>query len=292
MNASQPHKAAVIDCHQHFWSLSRGDYHWITPDLIPLDRDFGPADLAPLLQDNAVGRTIAVQAAATIDETRFLLSLADNNDFIAGVVGWVDMESPRAASDIAQLAANPKFKGIRPMARDYRGPEWLCDPAIVPAIESLARHGLRFEALVTVEHLESLRAMMSQYPDLRVVINHAAKPDVRAGWSRAWGDRIADIAANTSAYCKFSGLVTETDTPNSVDSLSPIFDHLLECFGAKRLMWGSDWPVLNLACTYDEWLSTTMTLIQQLNVEDRSRILGRNAVDFYALPTAEPKVLA
>ena len=273
----------MIDSHQHFWALARGDYAWITPELSVLNRDYGPKELADHLNACGIDKTITVQAAPTIEETHYLLSLAGEHDYIAAVIGWVDLESPQAANDIALLAAHPKLKGIRPMARDYRGSDWLSDPILDPALEALTKHGLRFEALAKEPHLASLAAMMDRHRDLPVVINHGAKPDIRSGWSAAWADAVAELAEHTSAYCKFSGLVTETDEPDCIDDIAPVFDHLHKCFGAERLMWGSDWPVLNLVCTYEDWLSMTMQLLEPLSQADRFRIMGGNAAEFYGL---------
>ena len=271
------------DAHQHFWTLVRTDYGWLTTELGPLYRDFQPADLAPLLVDGGIAVTILVQAAPTVEETRHLLRLADHNAWIAGVVGWIDMASGSAANDLAELAEHPKLVGIRPMLQDLADPAWIVQPELATATEALVANGLRFDALVRPDHLPHLLKFLQRHPDLMTVIDHAAKPNIAAGQWQPWADLIAEIAGTTRAYCKLSGLLTEATSAQGYEDIEPYMEHLLAAFGPERLMWGSDWPVLNLAGNYRDWLAMAERFLQRLDQGDREQVLGGTAIRFYGL---------
>lgn len=273
-----------IDSHQHFWSLARGDYGWLTPALAPLYRDFLPADLAPLLADAGVDRTVLVQAAPTVDETRYLLDLAKSGEFIAGVVGWVDMEGgEEAVSLLAELADDSRLVGIRPMIQDIPDPAWITRPALAPVTTTLIELGLCFDALVKPAHLPFLLGHLERYPDLKVVVDHGAKPDIANMAWQPWANGIAAIAERTAACCKVSGLITEAASSQTYEDLVPYLDHLLEAFGPERLIWGSDWPVLNLAGDYAAWHEATGAWLSKLSGDERAGIEGLNAARFYGL---------
>src|SRR5579871_3324633 len=239
-----------VDCHQHFWRLDRGDYGWLTPELGPIHRDFLPGDLAPLIAAAGVTRTVLVQAAPTEAETHFLLSLAEATPFVAGVVGWVDFETRDAVHRIEALAARPGLIGLRPMIQDIVDDRWMLREGVQPALAAMAAEGLTFDALVLPRHLPVLREFLARHPALDVVIDHAAKPDIASGRFDAWARDMRAIAAETRVTCKLSGLVTEAAAGWTVETLRPYVDLLVEAFGADRLMWGSDWPVLNLNASY------------------------------------------
>jgi L-fucono-1,5-lactonase len=283
-----PDETRRIDAHQHFWRLSRGDYDWITPDLRALHRDFGPGDLAPLLAGAGIGATVLVQAAPTVAETRFLLHTAATTTFVAGVVGWVDMAAPGAPEAIAELARDAYLRGIRPMIHDIPDPGWMLGPALGPAFRALVELGLVFDALVRPVHLANLRELLGRHPELRVVIDHGAKPDI-ACWGRApgaraaWAAAMADLARAPGTACKLSGLATEAAPGWSADDLRPYVEHLLECFGPGRLLWGSDWPVVDLAGGYAAWWSATEACLAALSAGDRAKILGGTAARVYGL---------
>ncbi|MCV6605899.1 MAG: amidohydrolase family protein [Porticoccaceae bacterium] len=273
----------MIDSHQHFWQISRGDYRWLTPELTTLYRDFVPADLAPLLAAAGVEKTVLVQAADSEAETHFMLQLAEQTDFIAGVVGWVDMAADDAAERIGQLAKNPYFKGIRPMIQDIADDDWMLRPALNSAFQALLDHDLSFDALVLPKHLPNLLTLLKCYPRLRTVVDHAAKPDIAGDNTDKWRDDIAAIAEHTSACCKVSGLVTEAGERTSQDDIQPYFNHLYSHFGASRLMWGSDWPVVNLSMDYSQWRALTEALTSALLEQDKQQLLGATAAAFYRI---------
>ncbi|SAL54303.1 amidohydrolase family protein [Caballeronia humi] len=278
-----------IDAHQHYWDPARGDYGWLTPELSALYRVFGPDDLKPLREAVNVECTVAVQAAPTVDETRYLLKLARSEESIAGVVGWVPLDAPDAPALIEKLARDPKFKGVRPMLQDLPDDRWIEIASIEPAIRKLIELDLAFDALVFARHVPSLLAFAKRYPELRIVVDHGAKPPIRdgaAGW-QPWADAIEQLAAlPQKPYCKLSGLVTEA-APNCDEKiLEPYVEHLLENFGAQRLMWGSDWPVLNLNGGYAGWHDAARALCVRdpdLKNTDEEAIFGANARAFYRL---------
>lgn len=272
-----------IDAHQHFWKVERNDYGWLTPALKPLYRDFGPDDLAPLLQAAGVDRTILVQAAPTVAETRFLLELAGGADRVAGVVGWIDMESADAPAVLADLAQHPKLVGIRPMIHNIEDEAWITGPGLAPATEAVIEAGLCFDALVRPQHLSHLLEFLQRHPDLKTVIDHGAKPVITEGLWQPWADRMSEIAQSTDAYCKLSGLLTEASPDQGYDDLLPYMEHLLATFGPDRLMWGSDWPVLLRAGTYHGWNAIAERFLGSLDDADRAQVLGGTAARFYGI---------
>lgn len=275
----------TIDAHQHFWQISRGDYGWLAPSLVPLYRDFGPSDLQPLARAAGVTLTVVVQAAPTLAETRYLLELARHNAAIAGVVGWLPLLDPDAPALIADLAREPKFKGVRPMLQDLPDDDWIANPALEPAIDALVAHDLAFDALVFARHLPYLSAFASRHPRLRIVVDHGAKPPIRdgaPGW-QPWAERIAMLARLPRIHCKLSGLATEAAPGWDDDTLRPYVSHLLEQFGARRLMWGSDWPVLEMNGDYAAWHACARRLTETLSDDERAAIFGDTARAFYRL---------
>lgn len=274
-----------IDAHQHYWNPERSDYGWLTPDLAPLYRTFGPDDLASLRVRAGVSRTVVVQAAPTVDETRYLLDLARDEASIAGVVGWVPMLDADAPALIAELARDAKFKGVRPMLQDLPDDNWIANPALKPAVDALIAHDLAFDALIFTRHVDALDTFIQRFPQLRIVIDHGAKPPIRdgnAGW-HAWAEGITRLAQFPHVHCKLSGLATEAAQGWTEATLRPYVDHLLAAFGPMRLMWGSDWPVLNLNGDYLLWHSIATELLASLSDAERDAVFGANAAAFYRL---------
>lgn len=282
MSSARTESLQILDSHQHFWRLSRGDYGWLTPELQALYRDFEPEDLKPHLDRCAVRQTILVQAAPTVAETRFILDLADAHDFIAGVVGWIDFEADDALEVLATLRARSKLVGIRPMIQDIPDPNWMLKPVLAPAFEALIEQHLVFDALVKPPHLPMLLQLAKRHPDLKIVVDHAAKPAIALGAFDAWAKDIERIARETSAVCKISGLVTEANAAEH-DALEPYVDHVLACFGPSRLMWGSDWPVCEMVCRYDEWFDLSQQLFAHLTPSERAAIFGDVARSTYGI---------
>jgi L-fuconolactonase len=282
---------ASIDAHQHFWRLARGDYGWLTPALTPIHRDFLPADLAPILARHGIARTILVQAAPTVAETAFLLALARDTPFVAGVVGWVDFAARDAPDVIARLAADPLLVGLRPMVQDIADDDWLADRALAPAFDAMVAHGLVFDALVLPRHLPRLARVVERHPSLAVVVDHAAKPPIRDGARglEPWRGALATLARAPQVACKLSGLVTEAAPGWDVDALRPFVAQVLEAFSPSRVLWGSDWPVVELAGGYDRWRAATATLVAGLAAPDRAALLGGNAARTYLARSGAPR---
>jgi L-fuconolactonase len=270
-----------VDAHHHVWRVDRGDYGWLTPDL-PIHRDYRLDDLRPLLGD--IAATVLVQAAPTIAETQYLLDAArDSGGLVRGVVGWADLGAADAPLQVARLARLPLLKGLRPMLQDIAETEWILRPEVQPGLIEMAARGLVFDALIQPRHLPVVLELARWYPGLRVVIDHAAKPDIARGGFQAWADDIARVARETATACKLSGLVTEAAAPWAVDDLKPYVAHLLDAFGPRRLLWGSDWPVVNLAGGYARWREATMELLHELPDADRDAVLGGTAATVYGL---------
>jgi L-fuconolactonase len=272
-----------IDSHLHFWKLDRGDYGWLTPDLTPIYRDFLPADAQPWLDGAGIDGVVAVQAAPTIAETRFLLDLAKREPRIRGVVGWVDMAAPDAVERIAELAADPLLKSIRPMLQDLPADDWVLEPALGPAFAALVRQGLRFDALVKPRHLPHLLTLIERHPDLALVVDHGAKPDIAGGALASWRAALAPIAAAPHVHCKLSGLLTEAAPEAGPAAIRPYARVLFDLFGADRLMFGSDWPVVTLRRSYAEWHGMAEILADGLGEHERAALFGGTAARFYGL---------
>ena len=282
-----------IDAHCHFWDPARGDYGWLDsgpPALDPLRRVFTPTDLARL---NGTRRVVAVQAADSVAETRYLLDLAARFPQIAGVVGWVDLTRPETPETLADLARNPRLKGIRPMLQDLAQDDWILtrpDPAALRAVQDL---GLRFDALVLTRHLPHLARFTQAWPDLPLIIDHCAKPRMDGPPQAAWAEGMAAMAAFPHVRCKLSGLLTELPDalrqPEAAFAATrPVIDEVLRLFGPDRLLWGSDWPVLTLAASHEIWEQLTDRLLEGLAPGERDAILGGNAMKFYALEGNTP----
>jgi L-fuconolactonase len=268
------------------WRLSRGDYSWLkpTPELLPIYRDFMLRELRPMLRGANVGATVLVQAAPTLDETRFLLEVANaSGGLVRGVVGWVDLAGDDAVAALGALAIEPLLKSVRTMLQDLPDPFWIARPEVQTALAALPALDLRFDALVKPRELKPLLAALERHPDLAVVVDHCAKPDIANRAWQPWADDLAAIARQTGASCKLSGLVTEAGRGWSVDALRRYVAHVLECFGTERVIWGSDWPVVTLAASYAEWVEVGDELLAGLTQGERDAIYGGNARRFYGL---------
>lgn len=272
-----------LDSHQHFWQVARGDYAWMSPDLTALYRDFMPADLESEMRATDVSESIVVQAAATLAESRFLLDIAERCDFVVGVVGWVDMASATATRDIAALSESKWLKGIRPMVEFIADPDWMLGSQVATALDALAERGLCFDAVIKPVHLTRLLRVVRAHPGLRVIVDHGAKPDIARGAFHPWSEDLAAVARFPNVFCKLSGLLTEAAPGATFETLEPYMRHLLDCFGVERLLWGSDWPVLNVASDYVSWVRMCERFLEPLDECARQAIFSRNARECYRL---------
>ena len=274
----------IVDSHQHFWQVGHFDYPWMSPAVEVLYRDYLPAALEPILKAHGVAKTVLVQASDSLAETYWLLSLADRHHFIAGVVGWVDLTDPRMEEELEVLTAYPVFKGIRHLVESERAEDWLTQPSVLRGLRVLERHQVSYDLLVHTRHLKHVKTIAENCPELRLVVDHMAKPPVASGEVKEWSKEIKAVAAFPNVHCKLSGLVTEAShTSWSADDLRPFVDCALEFFGPERLMFGSDWPVCLLAASYDQVLESFESLLDGLSDEERNRIFAENATEFYRL---------
>lgn len=276
----------VIDAHQHYWRVQRGDYGWLAGAPAVLRRDFLPFELDPHRAAAGVARAILVQAAPTEAETRFLFELARADRAVAGVVGWVDFEAPDVDVRIAALVRDGDglLVGLRPMAQDIDDPDWLARPALDAAFASLQRHGLAFDALVRPDQLPALFVRLEREPELRAVLDHAGKPAIDGSADfDGWAAQIARLAERTTLHCKLSGLLTQLAPGVSEHALESYVDHLFACFGPARLIWGSDWPVLTLRGDYARWMELARSYVRRLAPGHEAAIFGGNAAAFYRL---------
>ena len=275
-----------IDAHQHFWSPEHADYGWLrdTPELHAIYRAFAPADLAPLLDNAAIDATVLVQAAPSEAETARLLAIAaDPANRVRAVVGWTDFAAADAPRRISRLAQEPLLKGLRPMLQDLPDPEWILDARLEPAIRTMTELGLCLDLLIKPHQIDAVTKFALRHPLLPMVIDHAAKPDIAQGRFEPWASQIATFARSTRVSCKLSGLATEAGADWDAAALQPYVDHLVSHFGPSRLMWGSDWPVLNLAGSYGQWHGASLELLANLSPLEQEQILGTNAATFYGI---------
>jgi L-fuconolactonase len=274
----------VIDSHQHFWQPGLFDYPWMSPEVAILYRDYLPHHLEPIIREQQVSGTVLVQASNSVEETRWMLELADQHPFIFGVVGWVDLASERVEEQLIHFLDHPKFKGVRHLVESEPDKDWLIQPHVLRGLKVLSRHKVPYDMLVHPEHLENVSRVADQCPDLDLVIDHLAKPRIAKGEVSAWALDLRRVAANPNVHCKLSGLVTEADHESwTLDDLRPFVESALEIFGPSRLIFGSDYPVCLLAASYPRVLNTARLLLDGLSNEEKSRIFFGNAVAFYRL---------
>jgi len=273
-----------IDAHQHFWRYRPETHGWISNAMAVLKQDFLPPDLEPLLSAQGFDGCVAVQAAQALDETRFLLGLADAHPFVRAVVGWVDLLSPDLEAQLESFDAHPRFRGIRHIAQDEPDDRWLARPDVVRGVGALRRLGLTYDILVYARQLPAALALAQALPEQPFVVDHIAKPEIRAGRLDPWRADVRRLAALPHVLCKLSGLVTEAawDRWTPAD-LRPYLEVVLEAFGPGRLMIGSDWPVCLLAADYATVTGAVRDFIGSLSESEQAAVLGGNATRFYGI---------
>jgi L-fuconolactonase len=274
----------IIDSHQHFWQVGHFDYPWMSAEVEVLYQNYLPAQLEPILKESSVAQTILVQASNSLAETYWLLSLAERHSFIAGVVGWVDLKDPEMEQELEVLTVNPKFKGVRHLVESEPADDWIVDPKVLQGLRVLEKHGVSYDLLVHTRHLKHVKTVAETCPKLRLVIDHMAKPPIASGEIAEWAEALKDVAAYPNISCKLSGLVTEANlTSWTAADLKSYVERALEFFGPQRMMFGSDWPVCLLASSYLQVLESFQSVLVELAEEDRIRIFGENASEFYRL---------
>lgn len=277
---------AKIDAHQHFWQFSQPfDYRWLDdPKLARIRRDYLPADLKPHLEAHGIEGSIFVQTQHDLAENLWVLEMCRDNAFVQGVVGWVDLASPDCADQLARMRQNPRFVGVRHVVQDEPDDDFLVRPEILRGLAMLEQSGVPFDVLIYVRHLKHVPTLARRMPQLKMVIDHLAKPDIAHGGFSAWLDGFAACGAFPNVFCKLSGMVTEADWANwSPAELKPYVDEALEVFGPGRLMYGSDWPVCELAASYGQVHDALETNLTALTDSEKSAIFARTTKAFYAL---------
>jgi L-fuconolactonase len=276
--------AQVIDSHHHFWKYSREEYPWIGEGLNVLRRDFLPADLKKEIDAVKVDGVVSVQARQSLEETRWLLELADGNDFIRGVVGWAPLISDGVEKDLEKFAGQTKLKGVRHVLQDEKDDRYAVREDFQRGIGALKKFGLVYDILIYEKQLPAAIELVDKFPNQIFVLDHVAKPRIRQKSMSPWRERMKDLEKRNNVYCKLSGMATEADHGGwEAADLRPYVEVAMEAFGPKRLMFGSDWPVCLLAVTYQKWIATVRDFIAKLSDAEKDRVMGATAIEAYKL---------
>ena len=277
-----------IDAHQHFWRYDAPEYEWIDDSMAALRRDFLPADLNPELEHNGFQGSVAVQARQTLEETRWLLELAEQAPFILGVVGWVDLRSPQLREELKSFAGKSRLVGVRHIVQSEPDDRFLLQADFLRGIAMLEEFNLAYDILIYTKHLPVAAEFVRRFPRQRFVLDHLAKPPIKSGTVDVWESGIRELAKFPNVYAKVSGLVTEADRRGwKPADLRPYLDVAFECFGTSRLMIGSDWPVCTAAGSYTRVVDVVKDYLRKHSTEEREAVLGGNAAKFWRLKTPE-----
>ena len=283
-------KTTTVDAHHHLWRLGgKLDHGWLDgPGLEPIRRDFGPEDLLPLLRNEGIDRSIFVQTLADLDETRWALEQTETFSFIAGVVGWVDLQGRDCERRLEEFRGHPRFVGVRHVVHDEPDVDFLVRPKTLRGLRVLEAHSVPYDLLIRPEHLHHVPTLAQALPNLAMVIDHLAKPPIKSGRLDSWADSISRAASFPNVFCKLSGMVTEADHQAwNVEQLRPYVQTVLDLFGPDRLMFGSDWPVCELAASHGRVHQSARELLGALSETETAAIFGGTAARFYKLPADE-----
>ena len=273
-----------VDAHQHFWKYSPSEYTWINDQMVVLKRDYLPQELKPLLAAERFDGSIAVQARQDVEETRWLLELAEQNEMVKGVVGWVDLCSPELASQLEQLASHPKLVGVRHILQDEPDDEFMLRAEFRRGIAQLREFGLTYDLLLHPRHLPVAVKLVSEFPEQRFVLDHIAKPFIRDRGIEPWDRDVQGLANFKNVWCKVSGMVTEARWKDwRAEDFKPYLDIVFGAFGPERIMIGSDWPVCTLSATYAETMKIVLDYVGRMGPEKEDEILGHNCLRFYGV---------
>jgi len=273
-----------IDAHHHLWNYNPAEYAWLDEAMQSLQRDFLPEDLLPGLRKTGIDGVVTVQARQSLEESTWLLNLAEHTPWMLGVVGWADLRSPRFQEQLAELARSPRLKALRHVVQGEADPEFLHGEAFNRGISDLARHGLAYDILILGRQLPQAIRFVDRHPNQVFILDHLAKPDARNFALEPWRARIQELARRPQVYCKLSGLVTEAQWDTwTAGQLHPYFETVLEAFGPQRLLFGSDWPVCLVASSYERWHQLVSEWIAALSEGERKAIMGDTARKVYRL---------
>jgi L-fuconolactonase len=273
-----------IDAHQHFWQLSRSDCEWPQADLAAIYRDFLPDDYLSVLP-SSFEKSVLVQTQPCDSDSDFLLELARAHPFVGAVIAWLDFDSACYSERIDTLVKHPLFRGVRPMLQAIDETEWILQSQFDQVFAALCERSLRFDALVQPRHIGAIESLAERWPELALIVNHAAKPDIAQQKFEDWARDIEKLAQHAQVHCKLSGLVTEAlpEQCLNTDAIQPYVRHLLDCFGPRRVIWGSDWPVVNLRVSFERWLELSREMLNSLGLseQDQEHVFYANARRFY-----------
>lgn len=273
-----------LDSHQHFWSYSEREYDWIDERMSRIRRDFDPFDLEPILRRNGFGGSVAVQVRQSLEETEYLLGLADEHDFIRGVVGWVDLLSPGVRRDLERLSEHPRFRGVRHVVQDEPDDRFLLRGDFLRGVELLRDLDLTYDILVYHRHLPVVVDFAARFPEHRLILDHIGKPAIAKAELEPWASSIRKLGKMENLFCKVSGMVTEADWSSWKKSDFTLYlEIVLESFGPGRLLFGSDWPVATLAASYEKVVEIAEDFLDPLSSAEKDAVFGGNAADFYGL---------
>jgi L-fuconolactonase len=274
-----------VDTHQHFWNLSEVEYSWLAPEYGPIYDTFEPKHLANQVKAAGIDKTVLVQSANSYEDTASMLVHADYNDWIGAVVGWVDLLNPDATNARLEMyKKHPKFRGMRHLIHTEPNPDWVVQDVVIESLKVLASHGMIFEVVaVFPNHLKHVPTLSAKVPNLKIAIDHLAKPPIADKGMSPWSDQMKAAAQNPNVYAKVSGLNTAAAADWTAADLKPYIDFAVECFTPQRLMFGSDWPVCILAGDYNRVWTETNSAIEGYSQADKDAILGETAVKFYSL---------
>ena len=273
-----------IDAHQHFWQYSKKEYDWIGPEMQEIAHDFGPAELLKELRDSGIDGSVAVQARQSLEETDWLLALAEQSEFIRGVVGWAPVAAAEFAEVLERWSGRSKLKGLRHIIQAEPDDEFILREEFNRGISAIAGSGLVYDILIYEKHLPATIKFVDRHPNQVFVLDHAAKPRIKDRLGEPWRGHLAQLAERENVYCKLSGMVTEADWKQwTPDDLRPYAEHALDAFGAERVMFGSDWPVCLVACGYKTWFETAQRFLADLSAAEKDLVLGGVAAKVYSL---------
>ena len=275
----------IIDSHHHLWNLRLRDYPWMSPELKPLDRNFLEDDLVKTVQSSHISGTVLVQAHQSLEETRWLLQIAEKSNLILGVVGWVDLKESNLEKTLEKLKGNLKFKGVRHLIQDEPDANWMLQPEVIRGLKMLHEARLTYDLLVKSHQLENALRLVERLPEMPIIVDHIAKPYIKAGIREPWASQMKELARSPHIYCKISGLITEADHQHWRETdFSFYLEHILYVFGWDRICWGSDWPVCLMAGDYGQVMKLPETVLRSsANQAQWDAFMGGNALKFYDL---------
>lgn len=272
----------IIDSHQHFWTFDPIRDSWITDEMSVIQRSFYPEDLQPTLQQNGIDACIAVQADQSLSETRFLLDLATKNDFVKAVVGWIDLQADAIDEQLSEWKSEKKLAGFRHVLQAEPDTEYMLRPSFLRGISKLKKHGFTYDILIFPKHLVTAQKFVAQFSDQPFVLDHIAKPYIKAGLIDVWERDIKSLAKFENLQCKVSGIITEADWKRwDYEQIKPFLDVVFDAFGTDRIMFGSDWPVCLVAGDYSQVKEIIETYMKDFSISEKAKVFGENAARFY-----------